>query len=150
MTTFFRWRGAGLLLGLLLSAGSALAQTAPAAESALAQATEPVLVQVTEPAASTVTQRAQRMSTYLADALRLNARQATKLRAAVEKRLESADMLGHLLFTSSQAAFAAYENLDYNYYTTIGKLLTPSQFHLLMQLDEPVTPADAPVLVQRH
>jgi len=142
MTTFFHWRGAGLLLGLLLSAGSALAQSAPA--------TEPVLAQATEPAATTVTQRAQRMSAYLADALRLNARQATKLRAAVEKRLESADMLGHLLFASSQAAFAAYENLDYSYYATIGKLLTPSQFHLLMQLDEPVTPADAPVLVQRH
>jgi len=29
-------------------------------------------------------------------------------------------------------------------------VLTPSQFHLLMQLDEPVTPADMPVLVQRH
>jgi hypothetical protein len=142
MTTFFHWRAAGLLLGLLLSAGSALAQAIPAAE--------PVLAQATEPAAATVTQRAQHLSAYLADALRLNARQATKLRAAVEKRLESADMLGHLLFASSQAAFAAYENLDYNYYATIGKLLTPSQFHLLMQLDEPVTPADMPVLVQRH
>jgi hypothetical protein len=142
MTTFFHWRGAGLLLGLLLSAGSAFAQSSPD--------TEPVLAQATEPAAATVAERAQHMSTYLADALRLNARQATKLRAAVEKRLESADMLGHLLFASSQAAFAAYENLDYTYYATIGKLLTPSQFHLLMQLDEPVTPADAPVLVQRH
>ena len=141
MTTFFHLRGAGLLLGLLLSGGTALAQTAPAAEPVLAQATE---------SAVTVTQRAQHLSAYLADALRLNARQATKLRAAVEKRLESADMLGHLLFASSQAAFAAYENLDYNYYATIGKLLTPSQFHLLMQLDEPVTPADMPVLVQRH
>jgi hypothetical protein len=142
MTTFFHWRGAGLLLGLLLSAGSALAQSIPAAE--------PVLAQATEPAATTVTERAQHLSAYLADALRLNTRQATKLRAAVEKRLESADMLGHLLFASSQAAFAAYENLDYTYYATIGKLLTPSQFHLLMQLDEPVTPADMPVLVQRH
>ncbi|QKG57491.1 hypothetical protein GKZ68_13160 [Hymenobacter sp. BRD128] len=134
MTTFFRLSSVGLLLGLLLSGGPALAQTGPTAE----------------PAAPTVSQRAQRMASYLADALRLNARQAAKLRAAVEKRLDSAEMLGHLLFTSGQEASSAFENIDYRYYAAMGKVLTPTQFHLLLQLDEPVAPADAPVMVQRH
>ncbi|MDO7885436.1 hypothetical protein [Hymenobacter cheonanensis] len=134
MSTLVHLRRVLPLLVLLLASLGAAAQTSS----------------LPDPAAPTAAQRAERMSAYLADALRLNTRQAAKLRAAVEKRLESADMLGHLLFASSQAAFAAYENLDYSYYTTIGKLLTPSQFHLLMQLDEPVTPADMPVLVQRH
>jgi hypothetical protein len=134
MTIRFRLRGLLALLGLLLGSLNASAQTIVGADQA----------------APTVPQRAQRMASYLADALRLNTRQATKLRAAVEKRLESAEMLGHLLFASSQAAFSAYENLDYSYYATLGKLLTPSQFHLLMQLDEPVTPVDMPVLVQHR
>lgn len=134
MSNLVHLRGVLLLLALLLASLGATAQTSGS----------------DEPAVATVAQRAERMSAYLADALRLNTRQATKLRAAVEKRLESAEMLGHLLFASSQAAFSAYENLDYSYYTTISKMLTPSQFHLLMQLDEPVTPADMPVLVQRH
>ena len=134
MSTLAHLRGVLLLVVLLLASLGAAAQTSVPEE----------------PAAATAAQRAERLSAYLADALRLNTRQATKLRAAVEKRLESAEMLGHLLFASSQAAFSAYENLDYSYYATIGKVLTPSQFHLLMQLDEPVTPADTPVLVQRH
>lgn len=134
MSTLVHLRRVLPLLALLVASLGAAAQTSS----------------FPDPAVPTVAQRAERTSAYLADALRLNTRQATKLRAAVEKRLESADMLGHLLFASSQAAFAAYENLDYSYYTTIGKLLSPSQFHLLMQLDEPVTPADMPVLVQRH
>jgi hypothetical protein len=134
MTTFFRLQGAGLLLGLLLSGGPALAQTTP----------EP------EPAALSVPQRAQRLAGYLADALRLNARQANRLRAAVEKRLDSAEMLGHLLFASGQAASSAYENIDYRYYAAMGKVLTPTQFHLLLQLDEPVAPADAPMMVHKN
>jgi hypothetical protein len=134
MSTLVRLRGVLLLIALLLASLGATAQTSVP----------------DDPAGHTVAQRAERMSAYLADALRLNTRQTTKLRAAVAKRLESAEMLNHLLFASSQAAFSAYENLDYSYYAAIGKLLTPSQFHLLMQLDEPVTPADMPVLVQRH
>lgn len=134
MSTLTHLRGLLLLLALLVASLTATAQTSIS----------------TDPSVATPAQRAERVSTYLADALRLNTRQATKLRAALEKRLESAEMLGHLLFASSQAAFAAYENLDYNYYAALGKLLSPSQFHLLMQLDEPVTPADMPVLVQRH
>ncbi|MGI4760880.1 MAG: hypothetical protein ACRYF0_09250 [Janthinobacterium lividum] len=134
MSNLAHLRGVLLLFALLTASLGATAQTSGPLDSSMA----------------TAAQRAERMSAYLADALRLNTRQTTKLRAAVEKRLESAEMLGHLLFASSQAAFSAYENLDYSYYTTIGKVLTPSQFHLLMQLDEPVTPADMPVLVQRH
>lgn len=134
MSTLVHLRIALLLVVLLLASLGATAQTSSPEE----------------PSVTTATQRAEHISAYLADALRLNTRQAAKLRAAVAKRLESAEMLGHLLFASSQAAFSAYENLDYSYYTTIGKVLTPSQFHLLMQLDEPVTPADMPVLVQRH
>jgi len=134
MSTSVHLRAVLVLVGLLLASLGAAAQTSVPLDLG----------------APTATQRAERMSAYLADALRLDTRQANKLRAAVEKRLESAEMLGHLLFASSQAAFSAYENLDYSYYTAISKVLTPSQFHLLMQLDEPVTPADMPVLVQRH
>lgn len=133
MTIRFRLRGFLALLGLLLGSLNAFAQTIVEADQA----------------APTVPQRAQHMASYLADALRLNVRQATKLRAAVEKRLSAADMLGHLLFASGQAASSAYENIDYRYYAAMGKVLTPTQFHLLLQLDEPVTPADAPVMVQR-
>jgi NADH dehydrogenase FAD-containing subunit len=134
MSTLAFLRRALLLFALVTASLGAAAQTSSPAD----------------PSAPTTAQRAERMSAYLADALRLNMRQTTKLRAAVQKRLESAEMLNHLLFASTQAAFSAYENLDYSYYATIGKLLTPSQFHLLMQLDEPVTPVDMPVLVQRH
>ncbi|GAA4508803.1 hypothetical protein GCM10023172_41530 [Hymenobacter ginsengisoli] len=122
------------MLGLLLGSLSASAQTILPADQATLS----------------VAQRAQRMADYLADALRLNTRQTAKLRAAVEKRLDSADMLGHLLFASGQEASSAYENVDYRYYADMGKVLTPTQFHQLLQLDEPVAPADAPVVVQRH
>ncbi|RZL06949.1 MAG: hypothetical protein EOO62_17925 [Hymenobacter sp.] len=134
MSILAHLRGFLLLLALLTGSLGAAAQTSVPLD----------------PAAPTAAQRAERMSAYLADALRLNTRQTTKLRAAIEKRLESADMLNHLLFASTQEAFAAYENLDYSYYAAMGKLLTTNQFHLFMQLDEPVTPADMPVLVQRR
>ena len=134
MTICSRLRGVLVLLGLLLGSLSASAQT----------------IVTTDQPGLTVPQRAQRMASYLADALRLNARQAAKLRAAVEKRLDSAEMLGHLLFSSGQAASTAYENIDYRYYAAMGKVLTPTQFHLFLQLDEPVAPADAPVMVQHE
>ena len=134
MTIFFRFRGVLVLLGLLLGSLTGSAQTLVSADQA----------------APTVAQRAQHLASYLADALRLNTRQAAKLRTAVEKRLDAAEMLNHLLFASGQAAFSAYENIDYRYYAAMGKVLTPTQFHLLLQLDEPVTPADAPVMVQGH
>lgn len=134
MTIWSRLCGALVVLGLLLSRLSASAQT----------------VGMPDQAALTVPERAQHLTTYLTDALRLNARQAAKLRAALQKRLDSAEMLGHLLFTSSQAAEAAYENLDYRYYAVMGKVLTPMQFHLFLQLDEPVMPADAPMMVQKR
>lgn len=132
MTICFRLRGVLVMLGLLLGSLGASAQT----------------IAPPDPAALSVSQRAQRMASYLADALRLNARQAARLRAAVEKRLDSAEMLNHLLFTSTQEASAAYENIDYRYYAAMGKVLTPTQFHLFLQLDEPSAPADAPVMVQ--
>lgn len=137
MTILFRWRLGLLLLLLVLSQLGAAAQTLPS----------PALA---DPSTAAVAERAQRMAAYLADALRLNTRQAKKLRAAVEKRLDSAEMLGHLLFASGQAATAAYENVDYRYYATMGKVLTSSQFHLFLQLDEPVAPTDMPLLVQKH
>jgi hypothetical protein len=134
MTISLRLSGVLVLLSLLFGSLSASAQT----------------VVPTDQVEQTVSQRAQRMASYLADALRLNTRQAAKLRAAVEKRLDSAEMLGHLLFASGQAASTAYENIDYRYYATMGKVLTPTQFHQFLELDEPVAPADMPVLVQHH
>jgi hypothetical protein len=91
----------------------------------------------------------QRMTDYLTDALRLNKRQALKLRTALQKRLDATDMLGHLLFVSDQAATAAYDAADYQYYAAMGKLLTPGQFHQLLQLDQPISATDAPVMVQK-
>jgi hypothetical protein len=134
MTISLRLSGVLVLLSLLFGSLGASAQT----------------VVPTDQVEQTVSQRAQRMASYLADALRLNTRQAAKLRAAVEKRLDSAEMLGHLLFASGQAASTAYENIDYRYYATMGKVLTPTQFHQFLELDEPVAPADMPVLVQHH
>lgn len=134
MSICVRWQCCLLLMVLGLHSPRASAQAAAPAE---------------QPTAS-VAQRAQRMSTYLADALRLNARQATKLRVALEKRFDSAEMLGHLLFSSSQAAATAYENIDFRYYAAVGKLLTPTQFHLFLELDEPSVPADAPMMVQKR
>ena len=137
MTISSRWLPALLsLLLVLCQLGAAAQTTAPAA--------------LADQPTAAVAERAQRMAAYLADALRLNTRQAKKLRAAVEKRLDSAEMLGHLLFASGQAATAAYENVDYHYYATMGKVLTSSQFHLFLQLDEPVAPTDMPLLVQKH
>ena len=99
--------------------------------------------------APAVSPQAQRMSDYLADALRLNRRQTLKLRAALQKRLDATEVLSHLLFVSDQAATAAYDTADFQYYVAMGKLLSPSQFHQLMQLDQPVGAADAPVMVQK-
>lgn len=91
----------------------------------------------------------QRMTDYLADALRLTKRQQMKLRTALQKRLDATEMLSHLLFVSDQAATAAYDAADYQYYAVMGKTLSPSQFHQLLQLDQPLSPADAPVMVQK-
>lgn len=96
-----------------------------------------------------VTPQVQRLTDYLADALRLNKRQALKLRAALQKRLDATEMLGHLLFVSDQAATAAYDAADYQYYAVMGKLLTPGQFHQLLQLDQPLGAGEAPVMVQK-
>jgi hypothetical protein len=117
-----------VLVGFLLGSLGASAQTAPAAPMA---------------------PQAERMTDYLADALRLNKRQVLKLRAALQKRLDATEMLGHLLFVSDQAATAAYDAADYQYFAAMGKLLTPAQFHQLLQLDQPMNPADAPVMVQK-
>lgn len=128
MSTFKCLRFGFVLGGLLLGSLGASAQTPPAA---------PVAPQT------------QRMTDYLADALRLNKRQMLKLRTALQKRLDATEMLGHLLFVSDQAATAAYDAADYQYYAVMGKTLSPSQFHQLLQLDQPLSPADAPVMVQK-
>jgi hypothetical protein len=130
MSTLRRLRFGFVLGGLLLGSLGAGAQTAPVPPPTIAPQT-------------------QRMADYLADALRLNKRQVLKLRAALQKRLDATEMLGHLLFVSDQAATAAYDAADYQYYAVMGKTLTPSQFHQLLQLDQPVSPADAPVMVQK-
>jgi hypothetical protein len=98
---------------------------------------------------SPIAPQTQRMTDYLADALHLNKRQMLKLRTALQKRLDATEMLGHLLFVSDQAATAAYDAADYQYYAVMGKTLSPSQFHQLLQLDQPLSPADAPVMVQK-
>jgi hypothetical protein len=128
MSTFGRLRFCFVLVGFLLGSLGASAQTASSA---------PVAPQT------------QRMTDYLADALRLNKRQMLRLRAALQKRLDATEMLSHLLFVSDQAATAAYDAADYQYYAVMGKLLTPGQFHQLLQLDQPLSAAEAPVMVQK-
>ncbi len=130
MSTFGRLRNYVVWAGLLGGSLTGLAQTAP----------------TSGPAASP---QAQRMSDYLADALHLNRRQTLKLRAALQKRLDTTEVLGHLLFVSDQAATAAYDTADFQYYVAMSKLLSPSQFHQLLQLDQPQGSADAPVMVQK-
>lgn len=103
----------------------------------------------TAPAPAVLSPQAQRMSDYLADALRLNRRQTLRLRAALQKRLDATEVLSHLLFVSDQAATAAYDTADFQYYVAMSKLLSPSQFHQLLQLDQPQGTADAPVMVQK-
>ena len=109
-------------LGLLLSGFGAAAQTTP--------------LPTAEPLPATVPERAQQQATYLADALQLKARQVATLRTALQARLDAAEMLSHLLFTSEPAATAAADAVDFRYYTTVGKVLTPAQFHKLLLLDE--------------
>ena len=128
MSTSRRLRFGFVLGGLLLGSLGASAQTAPV------------------PA---IAPQTQRMTDYLADALRLTKRQQMKLRTALQKRLDATEMLSHLLFVSDQAATAAYDAADYQYYAVMGKTLSPSQFHQLLQLDQPLSPADAPVMVQK-
>ena len=128
MSTLGHLRGCIVWVGLLGSSLGASAQAGPA------------------PAVSPQTQRA---TDYLADALRLNRRQALKLRAALQKRLDATEVLSHLLFVSDQAATAAYDTADFQYYAAMGKLLSPGQFHQLLQLDQPMSATDAPVMVQK-
>jgi hypothetical protein len=128
MSTFRRLLGCVVLIGLLSGGLKASAQAGPV------------------PAVSPQTQR---VSDYLADALRLNRRQALRLRAALQKRLDATEVLSHLLFVSDQAATAAYDTADFQYYVAMRKLLSPSQFHQLMQLDQPLGAAEAPVMVQK-
>lgn len=97
----------------------------------------------------TIAPQTQRMADYLTDALHLTKRQQVKLRTALQKRLDATEILGHLLFVSDQAATAAYDAADYQYYAVMGKVLSPSQFHQLLQLDQPLSPADAPAMVQK-
>ena len=126
-----------LCLGLLLSGFGAAAQTAPLPPA--------------EPLAATVPARAQQQAAYLADALQLKDRQAAKLRAALQIRLDGVETLSHLLFTSELAATAAADAVDFRYYATVGKVLTPAQFHKLLQLDEQAaTPAEAPLVLRGH
>lgn len=130
MSSFRRLRNCVVWVGLLSGSLQVSAQTVPAPE----------------PAASP---QAQRMGDYLADALRLNRRQTLKLRAALQKRLDATEVLNHLLFVSDQAATAAYDTADFQYYVAMRKLLSPSQFHQLLQLDQPLGAPDAPVMVQK-
>ncbi|QKG53489.1 hypothetical protein [Hymenobacter sp. BRD67] len=96
-----------------------------------------------ESSAATVSQQAQRQAEFLADALQLKGRQVHAVQAALLARLDANDVLSHLLFVSGTAAAAAYEAVDYRYYAVVGKVLTPSQFHLLLQLDEKAAASDA-------
>ncbi|WP_151085740.1 hypothetical protein [Hymenobacter baengnokdamensis] len=121
MLTYLRFLSGILLAGfLLLSSRGAQAQDLGLAESP----------------AATVAQQAQQQADFLADALQLKGRQVHALQAALLARLDANDVLSHLLFVSGTAAAAAYEEVDYRYYAAVGKVLTPSQFHLLLQLDE--------------
>jgi hypothetical protein len=143
----------GLGLGLLLSSFSASAQDVPATESPTAPTPE-LLAAVeapTEPVMVAVPQRAKQQADYLADALQLKSRQVAVLRAALQARLDAAEVLSHLLFASPPVATAAFDAIDYRYYAAMGKVLTPNQFHKLLQLDEQATSeVEAPMVLRSH
>jgi Spy/CpxP family protein refolding chaperone len=143
----------GLGLGLLLCSLSASAQdastpelpTAPAPELSAASTVSPESIMVAVP------ERAKQQVDYLADALQLKSRQVATLRAALQARLDAAEVLSHLLFASPPAATAAFEAIDYRYYAAMGKVLTPNQFHKLLQLDEQATTeVEAPMVLHGH
>ncbi len=130
MSIFGRLRDYVVWAGLLGGSLQVSAQTAPAPQ----------------PVASP---QAQRMSDYLADALHLNRRQTLKLRAALQKRLDATEVLSHLLFVSDQAATAAYDTADFQYYVAMRKLLSPGQFHQLLLFDQPLGASETQVTVQK-
>ncbi len=135
-------------LGLLLSSPGASAQSVASPKLPAATAPEPAAAALPEPPAAAVLQRAQQQATYLADALQLKTRQAAMLRAALQVRLDAAEVLSHLLFVSSTVAVSAFDAIDYRYYAAMGKVLTPNQFHKLLQLDEQTAGADAPMVLR--
>lgn len=143
----------GLGLGLLLCSLGASAQDTTAPE--LPTAPVPELLAAAEPPAEPVTvavpQRAKQQADYLADALQLKSRQVAILRAALQTRLDAAEILSHMLFASAPVATAAFDDIDYRYYAAMGKVLTPNQFHKLLQLDEQATSAaEAPMVLRSH
>jgi len=147
-------------LGLLLGSFGAAAQTAPLAAPApppltaepAPPAAEPAPLLATELLPATVPERAQQQAAALADALQLKARQVATLRAALQIRLEGVETLSHLLFTSELAATAAADAVDFRYYATVGKVLTPAQFHKLLQLDEQAATSvpETPLVLRGH
>ncbi|MDJ0365060.1 hypothetical protein QMK33_07840 [Hymenobacter sp. H14-R3] len=143
----------GLGLGLLLCSLGASAQDAPLPQLSTPSVPE-LLAAVgaqSEPTTVAVPQRTRQQVDYLADALQLKARQVAILRAALQTRLDASEVLSHLLFASPPAATAAFEAIDFRYYAAMGKVLTPNQFHKLLQLDEQVvTEAEAPMVLRRH
>jgi hypothetical protein len=130
-------------LGLLLSSLGASAQS-----TRLPELAEP-LVTTPEPLAAAVLQRAQQKTVYLADALQLKVGQAAALQTALQVRLDAVEVLSHLLFASAPVATAAFDAIDYRYYTAMGKVLTPTQFHKLLQLDEQAAgESEAPMVLR--
>lgn len=141
----------GLGLGLLFCSLGASAQDIPSPE--LPTTPAPELPAANEPPAEplmvAVPERAKQQADYLADALQLKARQVTVLRAALQTRLDAAEILSHMLFASAPVATAAFDDIDYRYYAAMGKVLTPNQFHKLLQLDEQATSAaEAPMVLR--
>lgn len=126
-------------LGLLLSSLGALAQNTTPPEPPAVTVPELVAAPTPEPPAATVSQRAQQQAAYLTDALRLKARQTAALRAALQVRFDAAEVLSHLLFASASVATAAFDAIDYRYYIAMNKVLTPNQFHKLLQFNGQVT-----------
>ncbi|GAB3636938.1 hypothetical protein GCM10027422_25280 [Hymenobacter arcticus] len=141
----------GLGLGLLLCSLGASAQSVPTPQLTELPAPELWAAAPAEPTQVAMPQRAKQQFDYLADALQLKSRQVATLRAALQARLDAAEVLSHLLFASPPAATAAFDAIDYRYYATMGKVLTPSQFHKLLLLDEKVSAqAEAPMVLRSH
>ncbi len=99
------------------------------------------------PSAELTQQQGEHLTSYLTKALRLETRQVPAVRAAILSRLGANSMLGCLCFVSGTTSAAAYTTADCRYYAEVSKVLTPTQFHDFLKLDEVAMPDGVVVLV---
>ena len=99
------------------------------------------------PSAEIAQQQGEQLTSYLTKTLRLETRQVPAVRAAVMGRLGANSLLGCLCFVSGTTAAAAYTTADCRYYAEVSKVLTPTQFHDFLKLDEGALPDGVVLLV---